>query len=112
MEKLEQYRHAIKDVLEYHADLMRNSPLPGEIVSVIADPEHDEYLLMNYGYPQGKRAHHLRAHLRIHEGKIWVEYDMTHKSLAEDLHDEGIAYEDIMISYHAWPFLASEADDA
>ncbi len=100
MDKLNHYRDAIKKVLQYHADLMNNQPTPGEIVSVVSDEKHDEYLLLKYGFPRGKRAHHLKAHLRLFEGKVWVEYDMTHNSLAEDLEGEGIPREDIMIAFN------------
>jgi hypothetical protein len=108
MDKLDHYRQAIKNVLQYHADLMNGQPVPGEIVSLVYDEKTDHYLLIRHGYPRGKRVYYLKGHLRIHEGKIWVEYDNTHYSLVEDLHDEGVPYEDIIVSFHPVPFAASE----
>jgi len=100
MEKLDHYRQAIRNVLQYHADLMNGQAVPGEIVSIVSDEKHDEYLLVRYGFPHGVRTHYVKAHLRLFEGKVWVEYDMTHKSLAEDLEDEGVPREDIMIAFN------------
>ena len=100
MEKLEQYRQAIKNVLQYHTDLMNSQPIEGEIISIVSDERQDEYLLVRYGFPRGVRTHYVKAHLRLFEGKVWVEYDMTHNSLAEDLEDEGVPREDIMVAFN------------
>ncbi|NEO85713.1 MAG: hypothetical protein F6J87_15895 [Spirulina sp. SIO3F2] len=96
MERLEQYRTAIAQVLHEHAQLSRriraehpNDPdTPAEAIA-ICDPQTDNYLLITIGWQTHHRIHSILAHLRILDEHIYVEWSGI-EDLIEDLIDQGI----------------------
>lgn len=101
MDRLMRYRALIKQILQQHADLMNSQPVPGEEVDCVFDEQRDHYLLLKYGWPRGKHAHYTKLHARIHNGKIWIEEDMTEEGLANELVAAGVPKEDIILGFNA-----------
>jgi len=99
MDKLTRYRALIRQVLQQHADLMNSQPVPGELVDCVFDERRDQYLLLKYGWPRGKHTHYTKLHVRIHNGKIWIEEDMTEEGLANELVEAGVPKEDIVLAF-------------
>ncbi len=98
MDKLEQYRCIIKDILEKHAKFR---PSHGQIeTAAIYDPIHDHYLLMGIGWDRTGRVHDIAFHMRIQEGKIWIEWDGTEYGVAQELIDAGVPKEDIVLAFY------------
>jgi hypothetical protein len=98
MSKLNRYRQILCQVVEKHA---RPTPRPGQPESVpICDPVHDHFLLMSVGWDATGRAHYVIFHLRLKDGKVWVEWDGIEYGIARDLIEAGIPEEDIVMAYY------------
>ena len=101
MDKLANYRQIIQKTVTYHA---QNVPSHGQIKSIpIIDMIHDNYLLMDIGWNNKKRVHDVICHLRIEEGKIWIEWDGIETGIAQDLIEAGIPKEDIVLALFQQP---------
>lgn len=95
-EKIKRYRPLVQQVIERHAG-MPTEPVEPESVVVI-DPVHDHYLLMDVGWEAGSRAHYIVIHLRLKDGKVWIEEDGIEYGIARDLIAAGITAEDILVA--------------
>ncbi len=97
MDKLDKYRQIIESVVKKHS---KYRPSHGQIESLsICDRKSDNYLLMDTGWDNAGRVHAVAFHLRIIEGKVWIEWDGTESGITEDLLDLGVAKEDIVLSF-------------
>lgn len=96
VEKLNRYRQIIEQVLETHAKM----PAVPETVEgmVVCDPVRDQYLLMDIGWAPYGRAHDVVVHLRLKDGKVWIEWDGIEYGIARDLIEAGITKEDILFA--------------
>ena len=99
MERLEQYRQAIRQLLTAQASREGNSDSAIEC-QLIFDTEHDHYLLLDIGWEELKRVYNCFIHLDIKEGKIWIQRNMTEADLAQELVELGIPNEDIVLGLH------------
>ena len=101
MERVTRYRQALQRLVE---DEARRLPATGEIEALqICDEEHDQYQVLHVGWVSDKRIFAVICHLRLREGKIWVERDGTAEGVATRLLEAGIPREDIVLSFHpAW----------
>lgn len=98
MSKLDNYRRILRQVVEKHAAV---KSLEGQPESVpICDPVHDNYLLMSVGWDKTGRAHYVIFHLRLKDGKVWVEWDGIEYGIARDLLEAGIPKEDIVMAFY------------
>lgn len=75
MEKLEQYRNYVKQVITEYAQL---GSAKDEIEQqLIFDTFGDHYQLMYVGWKNRKRQHGCVLHLDIKDQKIWIQHDGT-----------------------------------
>jgi|HubBroStandDraft_4_1064222.scaffolds.fasta_scaffold286533_2 hypothetical protein len=111
MDRLTRYRTLVKQIVQKHADLLNSQPVPGEEVDCVFDDLRDQYLLLKYGWPRGKHTHYTKIHIRISNGKIWIEEDMTEVGIANELVEAGIPKEDIVLAFNP-PELRNIADYA
>ncbi len=100
MDRLSKYRALIKQLLSEHAALARLAPTNERESHVIFDEEHDRYMLFRTGWWGKERVHAATLYVRLHDGKIWIEEDMTEEGLATDLHAAGVAKEHIVLGFH------------
>lgn len=99
MDRVEEYRRIIKEILDNHAQLKYSH---GEIELLpVCDEEQDSYLLLSVGWDGRRRVHSVVFHLRIRDGKIWVEDDWTEDGVAGELLDAGISNEEIVLGFHS-----------
>lgn len=99
MDKLEQYRHFIKQILTEHAEMANpDDPVKTEL---IFDSEHDHYQLAYVGWDRDKRVFGPVMHFDIQEGKIWVQYNGTEEAVAERLVEMGVPPSDIVLGFHS-----------
>jgi hypothetical protein len=98
METLSRYRWAITRVL---TDLAEASVRDDVDVLPLFDTAHDNYLLIDAGWRGAQRIHHIIAHLRIHNAKIWVEADNTDAEIVQQLLDSGIAKTEIVLAFYS-----------
>ena len=98
MDKLTQYRSAIKHFLTDRAELMRSQPLPGEYVVCLLDEATDNYVLLRLGWISGKRLYSTTVHMRLIESKVHVEQDWT-DDLVEKLMAAHVSPNDIVLAF-------------
>jgi hypothetical protein len=79
-------------------------PATGEVEAIaICDELHDQYQVLYLGWDRGVRVFLVLCHLRVHEGKIWIERDGTAEGIGTRLLEAGIPREDIVLAFHpAW----------
>lgn len=98
MDKLAQYRTIIKTILEEQAQY---KPAHGEIEPmVVFDEMHGHYQLIFLGWDYPRRVHAAIIHIRLYNGKIWLEYDGTDAHISRLLVDAGVPKEDIVLAFH------------
>lgn len=98
MDSLSQYRQVITTILR---DLAEASTLENVEILALFDSTHDNYLLLDAGWDGVRRIHHIVAHMRIRNGKIWVEADNTDQELVQQLLDAGIGKESIVLAFYS-----------
>lgn len=98
METLSHYREVIIRIL---SDLAEASARDNIETLLIVDTTHDNYLLLDVGWNGMQRIHHIIAHLRIHNGKVWVEADNTDQEIVQQLLDAGISRESIVLAFYS-----------
>jgi hypothetical protein len=101
MEKLQQYRQIIREVIgeEAHPYCQSNDVE----TAIICDTEHDRYQLTYIGWKEQKRIFNVILHLDIKDGKIWIQYNGTETAIAKALMDKGVPAPDIVLGFHS-PF--------
>lgn len=96
VEKLERYRTILRQVVQQHAQLGSNTEQPESIP--ICDSDTDNYLLLDVGWDATGRVHYVVFHLRLIDGKVWIEADGIEYGIAQDLLAAGIPQEDIVMA--------------
>ena len=98
MDKLSRYRKIISKILTALANY--GSSLGQIDEYAICDEKTDNYILANVGwYPSGRRQQGYPVHIRIKDGKVWVEWDGTDQEIVQQLIDNGIPPEDIVLGF-------------
>ena len=100
MDKINTYREIVKKVLQDYIALDNRTPDPDVLYYLIADETNDNYLWMNLGWKNGKRINKPTVHVRLYQGKIWIEEDWTGDGITDDLLDAGVPKEDIVLAFH------------
>lgn len=100
MDRLTFYRDALQHCVSEYERLYRLAPEPGVEVLAIHDPDSDQYLLMRVGWSHEKRIRTTYLHVRLHDGKIWIEEDWTEEGIATDLLRAGVPASDIVLAFH------------
>ena len=97
MEKLARYRSILKQVVEQAAEY---PPSNGAIEAVsVCDEARDQYLLLHLGWNDLGRVHAVVCHLRLREGKVWIERDGTSDGVATALVEAGIPPAHIVLGF-------------
>jgi hypothetical protein len=98
MDAVERYREIVHRVIEEFA---RHKPSHGQIeTEAIIDPRRDHYEVMHVGWDGVRRVHGSVVHVDIIGDKVWVQYDGTSRSVAEELVAAGIPREAIVLGFH------------
>lgn len=98
MDKLNQYRTAVKNLVNHYAAL---PPSHGEIESeAVFDETRDHYELMQVGWTGKRRIHGSVLHIDIRNGKVYIQHDGIQGGVAEELVEAGIPRDDIVLAFH------------
>ena len=100
MERIKEYRQAIRQLLTAHAALEQDNSQAEIECQLIFDTEHDHYQLLDLGWKGLKRVYNCFIHIDIKDGKIWIQRNMTERDLAQELVDLGIPKGDIVLGLH------------
>ena len=97
MEKLDQYRQHIKQLL---SDYARHGPSDDEVsTELIFDTERDHYQVVSTGWKNRRSMYGCVVHLDIKNGKIWVQHDGTEIGFANELVKLGVPKTDIVLGF-------------
>ncbi len=98
MDRLVQYRAIIKRIL---TDESRYKPSHGEIEpTLVFDETRDHYQLLYVGWDKPRRVHEVILHIRLCNGKVWIERDGTESGVARQLLEAGVPKDDIVLAFH------------
>ena len=100
MDKIENYRSIITQILEKYAKITPVN-LPDVENELIMDTLRDSYQLVRVGFENSRRVHYCVFHFDIRNGKIWVQQDITDIPVAQLLLDAGVLKEDLVLGFHA-----------
>lgn len=98
MDRLDECRLIVTKVLEDYRRLYASGE-SGLETMVLCDREQDQYLLMRLGWDGDRRVNRNVIHLRLREGKVWVEEDWTEQGVATDLLAAGMGREAIVLGF-------------
>ena len=100
MDKLEQYRRIVRDVLTSIANIPYSNP---EIAhEAVFDTVNDRYIVMSVGWQEPtNRLHFCLIHVDIINEKIWIQRDGTEDGITYDLEEAGIPKSDIVLAFHS-----------
>jgi XisI protein len=102
MDKLNQYRQIIQDILTAHSQV---KPVYGDIeMETLFDSVHDRYQVLRVGWLQKSRVYGVLIHIDLKGEKLWIQYDGTEVGVANELMEEGIPRDAIVLAYHS-PFM-------
>jgi XisI protein len=97
MDKIEQYRASIQDLLQEHNRYLPDNKHDDVENELCFDTERDRYQLMRVGWQELKRVYYTVMHFDIKDGKIWIQQNMTDVDVGQELVDRGVPKEDIIL---------------
>lgn len=98
MDKLNQYRQFIKDILSEYAD---HQPASNQLeTQAIFDEQREHYQIIMFGWEDKKYVHYCLIHIDLKSDKIWIQWNMTEEDIADDLVKLGVPKQDIVIGFH------------
>ena len=99
MDKLTRYRELVKGLLNELAAPARRRPEGDVETTGIFDDDHGHYLLLSVGWTGERRVRGTPVHIRLRDGKVWVEEDWTDARVVERLVEAGVPKVDIVLGF-------------
>jgi hypothetical protein len=99
MDKISQYREAIKQVLNEFIDYISGSPSSTDTV-MVADDEQQVYTVFDLGWENGRRIQIMPVLIRIVGDKVYVEEDNTDYGFVDRLLEADIPAKDMVLAWH------------
>lgn len=97
MDKLDNYRKIINDVLQYHANIPYSQ---GEIdCLLIVSEDRNHFLLMNNGWNDLQRIHGCLVHIEIIGDSVWILRDGIEDGVTDELVARGIPKDKIVLGF-------------
>ncbi|MEA5553050.1 XisI protein [Anabaena cylindrica UHCC 0172] len=104
MDKLEQYRNAIKKILTEYYEMSNPQSIGNREIEaserLAFDEKRDQYIWFRFGWDDKRQIQYIIIYLCIKNGKIWVEEDATNLCIVDDLLSAGIPQSDIVLGFH------------
>jgi len=99
MDKLITYREIIKSVLTRYYEFDREQPSQGVEPFLAFDEVRDHYFWLQVGWDRTGRTCGSTVYIRLCNGKVWVEEDLTEDGITQDLLAAGIPKSDIVLGF-------------
>jgi hypothetical protein len=97
MDTITTYRNVVEKIILQYAQLR---PSHGDILpEVVFDEARGRYALMQFGWDRGKRVRGNLLYVKLHGGKVHIEYDGIGYGITDDLVAGGIPEHDIVLAY-------------
>src|SRR5947209_3800853 len=91
MARVNDHSEIVRRLMREHLRVDQSTQSPGVDVVVVEDPRSDHYVLLNMGWQPGeKRVDKVVRHVRIKDGRMWVEEDWTEDGIAAELVEAGV----------------------
>jgi hypothetical protein len=100
MDKLTRYRTLVEQHLSDFAAYANRGRSNGVETQCVFDEAADHYLLLSFGWNQDRRVRITLLHVRLRDGKIWIEEDDTEEGMANALLRAGVPRDDIVLAFH------------
>ncbi|MGF1535086.1 MAG: XisI protein [Elainellaceae cyanobacterium] len=98
MDKLDQYRQWIQQLLTTHS---RHELAYGDLEQfTILDSHNDHYQLSTVGWDGDRRIFSCLIHIDIKGDKIWIQHDGTEVGVANELVALGVLKQSIVLGFH------------
>ena len=97
MDQLTSYRSIIERILGEYLEFMDNDDQV-EIVSIV-DKEGENFLLLEIGWQYPRRIYNVVFHVRLKQGKIFIEQDWTREGITSQLISTGVPADKIEWRY-------------
>ena len=97
MDRLEQYRSIIEQVLTQRVNDLKDFPDLRD--KTVFDRHSDCYLILREGWDGARRIHGPIISLEIINGKVWLQADHTNLRIAERLEEAGVPKTDIVLGF-------------
>lgn len=99
MDRIKYYQQLVEQVLTQHLELhYANADIHNE---PIISHEAGQYVVMSSGWQGVRRIHGCLLHIKIQNGKIWIERDGTEHGIANDLVAAGIPRDAIVLGFYS-----------
>lgn len=99
MEKVAHYGTLLERIIADEAE--RISTLTDLEVCIVCDSVRHHYQLLYVGWHDLKRVFSPLIHVRIHNGKVWIEQDGTEEGIASQLLTAGVPREEIVLAFYS-----------
>jgi hypothetical protein len=101
MDPQHDYPGLIKATLSDWEAYIRRARHNGVEIQRLFDDDSGNYALVYLGWEKNRRVQKTALHLRLKDGKIWVEVDDTDRGIANALLRAGAPRQDIVLAFHA-----------
>ena len=99
MDRITHYQQLVEQVLTQYLEVnYANADIHNE---PIFNHEAGQYVVMSSGWQGARRIHGCLLHLKIQDGKIWIERDGTEGGIANDLVAAGIPQDAIVLGFYS-----------
>ncbi len=99
MDKIKKYRQTIIEILNNYKEILNRRENPPIESFFIFDEQNDNYTWLKFGWQDGSRVETITAFIRIIDGKIYIEEDLTERGIAADLMEKGISPKEIVLAF-------------
>ena len=102
MEKINQYRQILKDVLsEFTKSRSTNTQVTDVETQLLIDTENDHYQVLRVGWRNRAQVFLVVFHFDIKNDKIWLQQNASDYDIVGDLEERGIPKSDIVLAFHS-----------
>jgi hypothetical protein len=99
MDRVTHYQHLVEEVLTQYLELnYANGDIQNE---PIFNHETGQYVVMSSGWQGVRRIHGCLLHVKIQDGKVWIERDGTEHGIANEFVAAGIPRDAIVLGFYS-----------
>lgn len=99
MDQFAHYHELTRCLFEKIAARLRLFNSASQEICRFIDEEQGHYALMFTGWRKGRRILDLYLMVRLRDGKIWIEEDLSEEGIATDFLENGVPEEDIVLGF-------------
>jgi hypothetical protein len=102
MEKVDQYRQIIQEVLTDFTKERSRYPHASDVeTQLVFDSQNDHYQVLRVGWRNRAQVFLVVFHFDIKNGKVWLQQNASDYDIIGDLEARGIPKSDIVLAFHS-----------